>query len=199
MQLAEPQRLVPAGAALIEAGWLRGEAATAAQRVRPFYDEMLQYGYPTVTAELGYWLRVAGHDVALPPIDHPYATLVQGRWREAAAAWEKAGCPYERALALTESPDPADMLAALTDLDALGAEPLARLVRQRLRDQGVTRIPRGPTPSTRDNPAGLTERQVVVEPLAPPVQRHQPGLAAGGDERHLQHHRQATDQQRQAE
>jgi DNA-binding CsgD family transcriptional regulator/tetratricopeptide (TPR) repeat protein len=165
VRLAEPQRLVPAGAALLEAAWLRGEPATAADRVLPFYDELLKYGYPTITAEVGYWLRTAGHDVPLPDVEHPYALLAQGRWREAEAAWRAAGTPYERALAQAESPDAADRLAALAELDALGAEPLSRVVRLRLRDQGVTRIPRGPTSSTRDNPAGLTDRQVEVVQL----------------------------------
>jgi DNA-binding NarL/FixJ family response regulator len=50
-------------------------------------------------------------------------------------------------------------------LDELGAEPLARLVRVRLRRLGVARIPRGPTPATRVNPAGLTERQSEVVQL----------------------------------
>jgi ATP/maltotriose-dependent transcriptional regulator MalT len=165
IQLAEAQRLGPAGAALVEAAWLRGEPAAAAALVAPSYDEVLRHGYATVATELGYWLRVAGHEVPLPDLEHPYAMLAEGRWREAAQTWQAAGYPYERALALAGSPEPADLLEALAELDALQAEPLARIVRSRLRDLGVTRIPRGPTPSTRDNPAGLTDRQVEVVKL----------------------------------
>ncbi|MFI1413468.1 LuxR C-terminal-related transcriptional regulator [Streptomyces sp. NPDC020707] len=76
--------------------------------------------------------------------------------------WHAAGCPYEHAAALAESPDPDDKLTALAGLDALGAEPLARLVRSELRHLGVRHIPRGPLAATRDNPAGLTERQLQV-------------------------------------
>jgi DNA-binding NarL/FixJ family response regulator len=36
------------------------------------------------------------------------------------------------------------------------------MVRRRLREFGVTRIPRGPLGETRANPAGLTPRQVDV-------------------------------------
>ena len=43
-----------------------------------------------------------------------------------------------------------------------GAAPLARLVRAGLRRLGVTHVPRGPVGATRQNPAGLTERQVQV-------------------------------------
>jgi len=85
-----------------------------------------------------------------------------GRWREAATAWQAAGCPYEWAAALAESLDPADLLAALRELDGLGAEPLARRVRARLREAGIARVPRGPIRVTRHNPAGLTQRQLEV-------------------------------------
>jgi ATP/maltotriose-dependent transcriptional regulator MalT len=94
--------------------------------------------------------------------DHPYAIQLAGRWQEAAAAWKAAGCPYEQAAALAESPQPEPLLAALGILDELGARPLAAHVRARLRDMGVARIPRGPVDETRANPAGLTARQVDV-------------------------------------
>ncbi len=162
VSLGEAQRLGPAGSALVEAGWLRGDAAAAVATVAPWYDEVLHYGYPTVAAQLGFWLGQAGHRVEMPSVDHPYALLAEGRWREAAEAWLAAGCPYEQALALAASPEAADLLEALSIVDGLGAEALARIVRTRLRDLGVARIPRGPTPSTRDNPAGLTDRQVEV-------------------------------------
>ena len=36
------------------------------------------------------------------------------------------------------------------------------MVRRRFRALGVTRLPRGPQPATRTNPAGLTERQTEI-------------------------------------
>jgi DNA-binding CsgD family transcriptional regulator/tetratricopeptide (TPR) repeat protein len=96
---------------------------------------------------------------------HPYALQSAGLHREAAAAWRAAGCPYEHAAALAESPDPADRLTALAALDALGAAPLARLLRAELRQAGVARVPRGPRAATRENPAGLTDRQLQVMAL----------------------------------
>jgi DNA-binding NarL/FixJ family response regulator len=104
----------------------------------------------------------AGRHVRRHGLRHPYALLADGRWREAADAWQAAGFPYEYAMELSESPDPDDHLTALATLDALGAAPLARRVRARLRDLGVARIPRGPASRTRGNPAGLTGRQAEV-------------------------------------
>jgi DNA-binding CsgD family transcriptional regulator/tetratricopeptide (TPR) repeat protein/energy-coupling factor transporter ATP-binding protein EcfA2 len=160
--LGEAQRLAPAASALIEAAWLRGDASAAASAVAPYYEEVRRYGSYAFAAELGHWMRLAGADVPVAEAAHPYALQAAGRWREAAALWQAAGCPYHHASALVQGDDPGDLLTALTTLDALGAEPLARRVRQRLKELGVARVPRGPTPSTRDNPAGLTERQVEV-------------------------------------
>jgi DNA-binding NarL/FixJ family response regulator len=115
-----------------------------------------------VAAELGYWLGLAGYDVPVVDTAHPYAWLTKADQHRAATVWREAGVPYEHALALSRSCSPDDLLAALSFLDNIGAEPLARTVRSGLRDLGVARIPRGLAPSTRDNPAGLTDRQAQV-------------------------------------
>jgi len=46
--------------------------------------------------------------------------------------------------------------------DGLGARPAAAWTRRRLRELGVSAIPRGPTSATRRHPAGLTERQEEI-------------------------------------
>jgi DNA-binding CsgD family transcriptional regulator/tetratricopeptide (TPR) repeat protein len=161
-KLDEPQRLSPSGSALIEGAWLRGDPARAVAQVEPKYETVYRFGSCADAAQLGYWMRLAGADVPVQDSGHPYALQALGRWREAAGLWQRAGYRYEYALALAESPDPADLLEALATLDELGAAPLGKRVRQRLKELGVTRVPRGPVPSTRDNPAGLTDRQAEV-------------------------------------
>jgi len=125
------------------------------------YQEARRLGERAYQAELGYWLAKVGQSVETAS-DHPYALQATGRWREAAAAWEAAGCPYEHAAALAESHDAQHLLTALGMLGELGAKPLATAVRRRLHALGVTRIPRGPLGGTRVNPAGLTARQIDV-------------------------------------
>jgi len=161
VQIDELQRLGPAAAARAEDAWLRGDHARALDIAAPVYTEARRLGDRAHQAELGYWLTKAGQP-AEAASDHPYALQAAGRWREAAELWQAAGCPYEHAAALAESPEPGDLLASLEILDELGATPLAALVRGRLRALGTTRIPRGPRGETRVNPAGLTTRQVEV-------------------------------------
>jgi DNA-binding CsgD family transcriptional regulator/energy-coupling factor transporter ATP-binding protein EcfA2 len=162
VDLRELQRTGPAAAARAEAAWLAGDHAAVRAVAGPAYEDARRLGHAPLQAELGYWLTKAGQAVPLPASEHPYALQAAGRWREAAAGWQAAGFPYEHAAALAESPDPQDRLAALAELDALGAAPLARLVRAGLRRLGVAHVPRGPVGATRQNPAGLTERQLQV-------------------------------------
>ena len=162
LQLGEAQRTGPAAAALLEAAWLRGDTSRVASVIAPVYEDVRRFGRLSAAAALGYLMRVAGRPVPINDSEHPYTLLAHGQWQDAAEAWAHAGCPYEEALARAQSADPADLLAALAALDALGAEPLAHQVRLRLRRLGVSRIPRGRVQATRDNPAGLTERQTDV-------------------------------------
>lgn len=165
VRIGECQRVGPAAAGLAEAAALDGDARGALPELTEAYELARRYGTVAVRAELAYWLGRAGHPVGGGGLDHPYALLADGRWREAAQAWEAAGCRYEHAAALTQSQEPDDQLAALAILDGLGAEPLARQVRAALKQLRVARIPRGPAAATRVNPAGLTERQVEVVQL----------------------------------
>jgi DNA-binding CsgD family transcriptional regulator/tetratricopeptide (TPR) repeat protein len=165
VRLRDCQWIGPAAAALAEAAVRGGDASAAAAELTEAYELARRFGTVSVQAELAYWLGRAGHPVGGHGLHHPYALLADGRWREAAEAWHSAGFRYEYAAALAESPEIDDQLAALAILDALGARPLTRLVRARLKNLGVARIPRGPAPATRVNPARLTERQVEVVQL----------------------------------
>ncbi len=157
----EMQWLAPASSAMVEDAWLRGDYAAAAGAVQ-VYGELRLREAPHLAAELAYWLQKCGHSVAMPADSTPYGALIAGRWQDAAEEWRALGCRYEYALALAESPQPDDLFAAREELDSLGAAPLSRIVRRRLRELGVERLPRGPASSTRSNPAGLTDRQIEV-------------------------------------
>lgn len=115
------------------------------------------------TGALAFWRSRAG----LPAADvascaEPFRLQMSGDWEAAAAAWERIGAPYERALALLDADREQPLLEALAIADGLGAVPLAAAIRGRLRRLGARSIPRGPRPGTRANPGGLSRRQVEV-------------------------------------
>ena len=153
--------LAPAALATVEHAWLTGRPELADEPVRLLGERLHRPGAERYRGELLRYLRRLGRP-AEPFAGCPeeFAAGLRGDWRAAAAA--VAVDPYAQALELAESPDPDTVLAALACLDGLGAGPAATLVRRRLRELGVQRIPRGPTPATRENPAGLTERQLDV-------------------------------------
>jgi DNA-binding CsgD family transcriptional regulator len=101
-----------------------------------------------------------------PPLDAaeaaaPYRHYLAGDWQEAARIWMTLDTPYERALCLLAG-DAASRQHGLEVLETLGARATAERFRRHLRDAGLRGIPRGPRPSTRANPAGLTRRQMQV-------------------------------------
>lgn len=171
-EMAEPtgelQRMGPIAVARAEAAWLREDKPGVVSAIAASYRLAVAAGQPWVLDEMAFWMWRGDGALDLPlRRDTPYLLQIDGRWQEAADAWEEIGCPYERALALVDSDQPDALLEALQILDRLGAAPAARLVRNRLRKLGVSSVPRGPRPETRANPLGLTPRQLdVLELLA---------------------------------
>lgn len=153
-------------AARAEAAWLAGDRAQAAVEARAIYDSALALNDRWLAGELAFWLWQTGELTAPPPeAAEPFALQIAGEWTAAAASWQALGCPYEAARALADSGDEASLRHALAEFDRLGARPMAAVVARRLRDLGVRRIPRGPRPTTRANPAGLTARELDILPL----------------------------------
>nr|WP_239522712.1 AAA family ATPase [Geodermatophilus sabuli] len=155
-RLDTPGLVAPAAAALAEQAWI-------ARRPDPRLDEPLVSGllagsFSGRAAALGPLLRWtrrladAGVQQVGPPARPPAPAP--------APALEDQ--PYEQALAAWDAGATDDLLAGLAVLDGLGARAVAALFRARLRDAGVSGVPRGRLPATRANPAGLTARQLDV-------------------------------------
>ena len=87
--------------------------------------------------------------------------MITGEPLAAAECWRTIGDRYQVALCLGDSDEPDALAEALRIADELGAEALAPRVRRRMRELGLT-VPRGPRPSTRVNPVGLTSRQLEI-------------------------------------
>lgn len=143
-----PGVLATAAAALAEQAWIT-------RRPEPRLDEPSVAGLMEVPGsggdQLRRWARRLGR-AGLPQ-------LGTGPLPPAAPA---PGQPYEQALELCDDGSSDALIAALPLLDELGARAVAALVRARLRERGTTGVPRGSSPATRANPAGLTGRQLDV-------------------------------------
>jgi tetratricopeptide (TPR) repeat protein len=163
-QVGEDHRVAPVAAARAEHAWITGAAAPLDElRDVIRHAGALRSGWPL--GEVLSWLHRLGGVAEAPSglaLPAPFALQLHGDATAAAAAWSELGCPYEAAVALTDADTEPALLQALELLTELGAEGAAGRVRRRLRALGVTRIPRGPRPTTQANPARLTARQVEV-------------------------------------
>jgi DNA-binding CsgD family transcriptional regulator len=159
----EFQRIAPVAAARAEAAWLRGDVNSAAPEVEKALRMSEHLDEPWARGELTMWMWRCGATGVAGRIAEPYRLQIDGRWREAAAAFDRAGRPYEAAIALADGDDPAEIQRAAGILERLGDGCLQERLQQKLRALGV----RGPRLSTRSNPAGLTAREVeILELLA---------------------------------
>jgi DNA-binding CsgD family transcriptional regulator/tetratricopeptide (TPR) repeat protein len=147
------------GVIRIEQAWLEGRGDVA-ERLAEIPVDRLR---PRLRAEVLRYAQLAGAVVEAPPgLAEPWASAIRGDWRCAAEQWRADERPYEMAVELLSSGEVEPTLEAVGVFDRLGAEPVARLARQRLRELGVRRVPRGPQAATREHPAGLTARQAEV-------------------------------------
>ncbi|MBX3606984.1 MAG: AAA family ATPase [Piscinibacter sp.] len=156
------QRIAPVRALRAEAAWLRGDREACDAEARAALALAQQRRHAWFAGELAAWCWRAGtlHEA---PADcaAPYALEIAGRWRDAADAWQRLGCPYEQARALAEG-DAAAQQEALAGFDRLGAQPAAEALRRRLREAGVRGVPRGARATTRSHPCGLTSAEMRV-------------------------------------
>lgn len=156
----EVQRLAPVAAAEAEAAWLAERelpdsvlaayAATQAASARGYRDD------------LAIWL--ARFDQLADGVSaerQACARELEGRYAEAAAAWNEQGCAFAAALALGFSSDADDLAASVRRLTDLRATATAARVARRAAAFGA-RVPRPRRTTTREHPAGLTSREADV-------------------------------------
>jgi DNA-binding CsgD family transcriptional regulator/tetratricopeptide (TPR) repeat protein len=151
------------GTALAEWAWLTGHGRVA-EAVRDAWARHAQRpGAEPLWAEVLRYCRRAGVPVRVfDGCPEPWASGLRGDWHAAAEGWAQLGDPYEQALELADSGEPGPTRDALLMLQDMGATAACAHVRRRLRAMGVRSLPRGPQPTTRAHPAGLTARQADV-------------------------------------
>jgi len=145
-----------------EAYWLLNKFDLIVNEIKTSYLNVIDSNNTWKIGELAFWLWKGGR-LSKPPdnIAKPYLLQINGDWKGAADEWKKLGCPYQEALALADGNEKSK-IKALTILESLGAAATINLLKQQMRESGIKKIPKGPRQSTKQNPAGLTERQMDV-------------------------------------
>jgi DNA-binding CsgD family transcriptional regulator/tetratricopeptide (TPR) repeat protein len=163
IQTGEVQRTAPAGSSLAEFVWLGGGLDRGIfPRLREVLAETREREPTWRGGELAFWLYLIGEIDDVPPeAAEPYRLAAQGDWEMAGLFWHERGIPYDRAVALSHG-STESKLESLAIFDELGAVPLSSRLRTELAAAGVSGVPRGPTRATRENPFGLTPRQMDV-------------------------------------
>jgi DNA-binding CsgD family transcriptional regulator/tetratricopeptide (TPR) repeat protein len=153
---------VLACALALEAAWLGIFAGDRAEgRYRALLDSPAVANDLSARGLLGYWaIRL---DLDPPPgeLPGPVGLESSGRPGDASRSWEERGYPVEAIVTGAMVPN-ADLDTAFSRLSELRAEGVKRGLRRELSRRGARQIPREKWTATRNNPAGLTPRQVEV-------------------------------------
>jgi DNA-binding CsgD family transcriptional regulator/tetratricopeptide (TPR) repeat protein len=160
----ELQRLAPVAAARAEAHWLAGQDDRVEEETTAALELALACADEWSAGELCAWRRRAGIEdtVSGDALAEPFALELAGEGEQAAARWRSIGSPYEAALALASADDEQSLRRGVTELQELGAARASARVARILRERGIRGVTLGPRVSTRENPAGLTKRELEV-------------------------------------
>ncbi len=162
LNMGEIEKIVSVSAAKAEYFWLQNKLGDFAEELNSIYFKILKSKNPWAIGEVAYWVWKAGNLKEIPKvIAEPYLLQITGKWKEAANLWKELHCPYEEALALSEGDEEA-MKNALEIFEGLGASAASQFIKQRMRESGIKSFPKGPRKSTRQNPNGLTSRQLEI-------------------------------------
>lgn len=160
------QFLGPVAAARAEAAWLEGRPEAIGELTEHAYDLACSRSEPTYAGELAVW-RMRGGLPVEPPDNVPdrFRLQLEGEPEAAAELLKAESADYDAAVALVPSSDGPLLRVAHQQLRALGANAAAAILARRLRELGERSLARGPRGATRENPAGLTNRELEVLPL----------------------------------
>jgi predicted ATPase/DNA-binding CsgD family transcriptional regulator len=160
---AELQRVAPVVELLAERA-LSGDGRMPIERFEQLAEVIGPGGRLAgrISIRLAGWAAVADIPIDVAdPGPGPYAAMRRRDWRAAADAFGALGWRHDRALMLSLTDDEETLGESLETARLLGAAPLTGRVSERMRELGM-RVPQGPRRATRENPAGLTARQLEV-------------------------------------
>ena len=158
----ELHRIIPAMVASLEYEWITGTQFIEKEALETTIAMTGNMGNLYENSQFAFWLRKARkQSISLKDYFTGYQLDNKKMIANAAAAWEKAGCPYELALTLFEGTDD-DKRKAVSIIHDLGATAVYEKMKFELRRSGIKNIPRGVRKTTQSNAAQLTSRELEV-------------------------------------
>ena len=107
-----------------------------------------------------FWRHFLRDSTSSLGCDEAVVHLAQGHWQKAEACYGKRGYVFHQAMAMLDG-EADDCTRSLGILEKLGASASVEKIRRLLKTR-FGRNPRGPRPSTKQNYAGLTRREIEV-------------------------------------
>ena len=99
----EHQRIIPVMIASLEYEWLTSTKIITEEDLKVCMPLVQKVDNIFLNSVFSFWLKKArGYDNDLAKLYEPYKWVKAGKITMAVAFWEKAGCPFEKALALFE-------------------------------------------------------------------------------------------------
>jgi DNA-binding CsgD family transcriptional regulator len=162
LKIGEMDKIAVVNSGRAEVHWLQNNLESVIDDVQLAYDKIKDGENAWEIGMLAFWLWKANRLTEIPPkIAEPYRLQIKGDWKSAAKLWEDLHCPYEQALALSDGDEQA-MKRAIEIFDSLGASATSQHIKQKMRELGIKSIPKGTRKTTRENIAGLTNRQLDI-------------------------------------
>ncbi len=158
----ELQRIMPALSASLEYEWLTGKHIVETEALDQTINMIRQLEKVSKRNKFYYWLQKTRKNYL--PVEERYEGFEitnAAMARKEASIWEKAGCPYERALNLFEGNEE-DKREAISIVQGMGAHAVYEKMKFEMRASGIKSIPRGIRKTTQSNPALLTGRELDV-------------------------------------
>jgi DNA-binding CsgD family transcriptional regulator/tetratricopeptide (TPR) repeat protein len=161
--LDDPVAWAMVRSAQLEQAWLAGTSPGDTIVPGALLADAHAAGDAWTASELALWQSRSGPLPAVPEwVVEPYSSELRGDLPKAADLWVETGVPIEALRARSASDLESELRAAHAGFIALGAEPDAIRVARRMHELGYRGIPRGPRPSTRQNAALLSRREIDV-------------------------------------
>jgi predicted ATPase/DNA-binding CsgD family transcriptional regulator len=161
-QSMESQRILPVLSALLEYEWINGSIVIEDRLLDAVKTKVA--GSDTVygNGEFVFWLKKSRKQkLTVKNMEEGYHADSPTSAMKAAAFWERAGSPYQQALALFETDDE-NKRKAIAIVQRLGATAVYERMKFEMRRSGIKNIPRGIRKTTRSNPEFLTDRELDV-------------------------------------